>query len=402
MFYNVLVIHDSLETLVRLTDESWYEQEDPAGQPCPLAESGPMIATHEVQNHSPAKVPEIFRAKKSGGGEIRLLKTVLSTACERNCNYCAFRAGRDFRRETLKPGELARLFDQMNRGGIAEGLFLSSGLIGGGVRTQDKILDTAEILRLKLGYMGYLHLKLMPGAEKDQVLRAMQLANRVSLNLEAPNAERLEKLAPLKSFQQELLQPLRWAYEIRRTTNPLSAFNLKWPSLATQFVVGSVGESDKELLQISQYLHNKLSLARVYYSRFEPVRDTPFENQPAENPVRQLRLYQAGFLLRDYGFSLEDFTYNPNGQLPLDTDPKLAWAQAYLAEQPIEINTADRIHLLRVPGIGPLSAKRILKSRYRHLIKEVGELHSLGIQVDRALPFILINGKRQDRQLRLW
>lgn len=333
---------------------------------------------------------------------MRLLKTVLTTACERNCNYCAFRAGRDFRREKLIPDEMAELFNRMFEGGIAEGLFLSSGVVGGGMRTQDKILDTAEILRLKLGYKGYLHLKIMPGAEKDQVLRAMQLANRVSINLEAPNPARLVGLAPLKTFHAELLQRLRWADEIRHTMNPISAFNLRWPSLATQFVVGSVGETDLELLETSQYLHNKLSLARVYYSRFEPVRDTPFENLPPENPRRQLRLYQAGFLLRDYGFSITDFDCTPKGHLPLEMDPKLAWAQTHLQEQPLEINTADRIHLLRIPGIGPLSAKRIMKARSRRLIKEQGELRSLGVHVDRALPFILINGHKPDRQLRLW
>jgi predicted DNA-binding helix-hairpin-helix protein len=241
----------------------------------------------------------------------------------------------------------------------------------------------------------------MPGAERDQVLRTMQLANRVSINLEAPNSDRLRKLAPLKSFTDELLQPLRWADEIRRTLSPLSAVNLKWPSLATQFVVGSVGESDRELLNISQYLLGKLSLSRIYYSRFEPVRNTPFENLPAEDPLRQVRLYQAGFLLRDYGFNIEDFQYTQNGCLPLETDPKLAWARAHLTQQPLEINTADRLQLLRIPGIGPLGAKRIMKSRYRYQIKEPGELRALGIHVERALPFILINGKRPDLQLRL-
>ena len=330
-----------------------------------------------------------------------LLKTVLTTACERNCNYCCFRAGRDTRRETLKPDTMADLFTRLHQGGIAEGLFLSSGMVGGGLRTQDKILDTAEILRTKLGFKGYLHLKIMPGAEKDQVLRTMQLANRVSINLEAPNPTRLRSLAPLKSFTDELLQPLRWADEIRRTMNPLSAVNLKWPSLATQFVVGSVGETDLELLNISQYLLGKLSLARIYYSRFEPVRNTPFENLPAENPLRELRLYQAGFLLRDYGFTIEDFQYSANGRLPLDADPKLAWAREHLVQQPLEINTADRLQLLRIPGIGPLGAKRIMKSRYRCQIKEPGALRALGIQVERALPFILINGRRPDIQPRL-
>lgn len=393
---------DSLSLLAQLTADSGYELEDApiqtypaAAPPSPAAQSCPRLDANTA-------IPEIFRAKKSGGGEMRLLKTVLTSACERNCNYCAFRAGRDVRRGTLKPDDMAKVFTGLYAGGIAEGMFLSSGMIGGGVRTQDKIIDTAEILRLKLGYKGYLHLKIMPGAEKDQVLRLMQLADRVSVNLEAPNVSRLQKLAPSKVFSDELLQPLRWAEEIRKSINPLSAHRLRWPSLATQFVVGSVGESDLELLQTTQYLHNKLNLSRVYFSIFKPVINTPFENLPPENPQRQVRLYQAAFLLRDYGFGMEDLHYSPNGFLPLDVDPKLAWARAHLTHQPVEINQADRIELLRIPGIGPLGVKRILHARRRGPIREAGALRNLGIQVERALPFILIDGRRPDLQPRLF
>ena len=391
----------SLSVLKNLTDLSRFEQEDPVAPGCPLPEGGAMTAGTSPSRSSTGSIPEIFRAKKSSGGEIRLLKTVLSSACERNCNYCAFRAGRDFHRETLKPDGMAKLFSQLNQAGIAEGLFLSSGVVGGGIRTQDKILDTAEILRFKQGYKGYLHLKLMPGAEKDQVLRAMQLANRVSINLEAPNPAQLQKLAPLKTFTEELLRPLQWADEIRRTFDSRLALNLRWPSLATQFVVGGVDETDLELLQLTQYLHGQLSLSRVYFSRFQPVLDTPFENLPPENPLRQMRLYQAAFLLRDYGYSLEDFQHSSSGLLPLDVDPKLAWAREHLTENPLEINTADRIQLLRIPGIGPISAKRILQSRRHNPIKEPGALRAFGIPLERTLPFILIDGKRPDRQPQL-
>lgn len=402
MFYNNDMANEPLSALKNLTDLSQFEQEEPVAPGCPLPVGNSKTTDTPPGRFSTGSIPEIFHAKKSGGGEIRLLKTVLSSACERNCNYCAFRAGRDFHRETLKPDSMAKLFSQLNQSGIAEGLFLSSGIVGGGIRTQDKILDTAEILRFKQGYKGYLHLKLMPGAEKDQVLRAMQLANRVSINLEAPNPGRLEKLAPLKIFTNELLQPLQWADEIRRTFDPRLALNLRWPSLATQFVVGGVGETDLELLHLTQYLHGKLALSRVYFSPFKPVRDTPFENLPPENLLRQVRLYQAAFLLRDYGYSMEDFHYSSSGLLPLDADPKLAWAREHLTENPLDINTADRIQLLRIPGIGPVSAKRILQSRRQHPIKELGALRALGIHLERTLPFILIDGKRPDRQPQLW
>jgi predicted DNA-binding helix-hairpin-helix protein len=241
----------------------------------------------------------------------------------------------------------------------------------------------------------------MPGAEKDQILRAMQLADRISINLEAPNPHRLEALAPRKTFLEELLQPLRWAAEIRLSLPSNLGFNRRWPSLATQFVVGSVGETDLELLQISEYLFQKLNLARVYYSHFTPVADTPFENLPPENPLRSLRLYQAGFLLRDYGYSMEEMDFTAGGNLLLNIDPKLAWARKHLLTAPLEVNTADRFQLLRVPGFGPKGVAAILKTRRQNPIKELGDLRRLGIKPDRALDFILLNGKHPVQQLRL-
>jgi predicted DNA-binding helix-hairpin-helix protein len=159
----------------------------------------------------------ISDAALPNGKRITMLKTLLTSVCERNCFYCPFRAGRDFRRATFQPDEFANTFMALHRAGAAEGVFLSSGVINGGLQTQDKLLDTAEILRRRLQYRGYLHLKIMPGAERAQVERAMQLADRVSINLEAPNTEKLSRLAPRKQFLEELLQPLRWVEEIRRT-----------------------------------------------------------------------------------------------------------------------------------------------------------------------------------------
>ena len=185
-----------------------------------------------------------------------------------------------------------------------QGVFLSSGVAGGGVRTQDKLLDTADILRKKYHFKGYLHLKMMPGSERNQVFRAMQLADRVSVNLEAPNTERLAKLAPHKIFLEELLRPLRWVEEIRRAEPAYKFWNGKYPSTVTQFVAGGSDESDLELLTTTDWLMKNIRLKRAYFSAFHPVRDTPLENKPAVNLLREHRLYQASFLLRDYGFDL--------------------------------------------------------------------------------------------------
>lgn len=389
---------DQNEILGLLSQYNALEEDQPGQTGCVFSQDEHPI---ESSTKKEIAIPKVTKAK-SASGDVTLLKTVLTSACERNCNYCAFRAGRDFRRATLSPDDMSRIFYQMHISGIVKGLFLSSGVAGGGVRTQDRLIDTADILRKKYDYRGYLHLKIMPGAEKDQVLRAMQLATRVSVNLEAPNPLRLKSLAPLKNFLNELMRPLRWVEEIRSTLVNSNRFDRRWPSLATQFVVGSVGESDLELLQTSEHLFKNIGLSRIYYSKFTPIRDTPFENYPAENLMRQNRLYQASFLLKSYGYTYEEFDFLQNGNLPLEIDPKLAWAQTNLRSTPVEINTAERSQLLRIPGFGPKGVKSILETRSKHPIKEPGDLKRLGINPARALDYVLLNGKRPNKQFSLW
>jgi len=344
----------------------------------------------------------IHPAVLPNGKRIKLLKTLLSSACERDCYYCPFRAGRDTRRSTFQPEEFARLFMTLAQKGTAEGVFLSSGMIGGGVRTQDKLLDTADILRHKLGFRGYLHLKIMPGAELAQVERAMQMADRVSINLEAPNSQRLSQLAPRKKFIEELLQPLKWVDEIRRTQPRYKGWNGHWPSSVTQFVAGGAGESDLELLTTTQYLYRRLGMRRTYFSRFNPIPNTPLENRPPTPPIREHRLYQASFLLRDYGFDLEELPFETDGQLPVQDDPKQAWAQRNLSERPVEVNRADRHELLRIPGIGPKGAEAILRARRQTKLHDLRDLRALGVLVARVAPFLLLDGKRAPYQLALF
>ncbi len=382
---------DAIERLKLLSAQMHLEPAEDAG--CPQLSARKKDALH------------ISNAVMPNGRTIALLKTLLTSACERNCYYCPFRAGRDFRRATFKPEEMARTFMALHQAGIAEGIFLSSGVVEGGVRTQDQLIATAEILRHKLGYKGYLHLKIMPGAQREQVEQSMRLADRVSVNLEGPNTQRLAMLAPRKAFLEELLQPLRWVEEIRRTRPAYLGWNGRWPSTTTQFVVGAVGESDLELLSTTEYLYRQARLKRAYFSAFSPIHDTPMENLPAENPLREHRLYQSSFLLRDYGFTLEEMPFDPNGNLPLEKDPKLAWAQAHLAERPVEINTATREELLRVPGFGPKSTNAILSARsqgQRPRLHDLADLRKIGVNPRRAAPYILIDGKRPDYQPSLW
>ncbi len=371
---------DTLDRLKLLSSQMDLEPGEDTG--CPKLAEGP------------SKDLRLSNAVLPGGKRIVLLKTLLTSACERNCFYCPFRAGRDFHRETFKADELAQAFMRLHHAGVAQGIFISSGIVVKGVRTQDRLIDTAEILRYKLEYRGYLHLKIMPGSERDQVERSMQLADRVSINLEAPNQERLDRLAPRKQFSDELIQPLRWIDEIRRSMPANQGWNGRWPSSVTQFVVGGAGESDLELLSTTEHLYRQLHLRRTYFMAFHPVQDTPLENHPAESPIREQRLYQASFLLRDYGFDMED--------LPLHTDPKTAWAQRFLAEQPLEINRASRQELLRIPGIGPKSALAILESRREGRVRSLGALGKMGLDTTRIAPFVLIDGRRPAQQRTFW
>lgn len=341
----------------------------------------------------------VHQAAMPNGKPFTLLKTLLTSACERNCNYCPFRAGRNYKRVTMKPEEMARSFMRLHKKGAVEGLFLSSGVTNGGIYTQDLLIDTAEILRNKLEFRGYLHLKIMPGAEREQVIRSMELADRVSTNLEAPNDQRLANLAPNKEFLSELLQPLKWVDEIRRNSPPLRNPKSRWPSSVTQFVVGPAGETDLELLSTTDYLYQKIGLRRTYFSAFSPVENTPFENTPAADPKREHHLYQASFLIRDYGFLVEDLPFESTGNLSLDIDPKLAWAIINLQDSPIELTKASRRELLKIPGIGPKRASKILEYRRKGCLCAVKHLQQIDLNPNRSAPFVLINGKKLPHQL---
>jgi predicted DNA-binding helix-hairpin-helix protein len=393
-----------MERLKKLKEISSFMHLEPAEEVTArrkdIAPCGQVVASKETAVQQGAGL--VHHAVMPGGKTIPLLKTLLTSACERNCFYCPFRAGRNYRRFTFKPEEMAQTYMDLYRAGVVEGLFLSSGIIGGGAKTQDKLIETADILRHKHQFRGYLHLKIMPGAEKAQIERSMQLASRLSVNLEAPNDRRLAALAPKKQFIDELVRPLQWVEEIRQTQPQHLGWNGRWPSTTTQFVVGAVGESDLEILNTAEYLYKHLHLARTYFMAFNPVLDTPFESLPAEDPLREHRLYQASFLFRDYGFDLEEMPFTHDGFLPLDTDPKMVWAQVTLREAPVEVNRAEREELLRVPGIGPKGVSAILSARRRSKLRDVSDLQAIGVQTKRLKPFVLLDGKRPTFQLPLF
>jgi len=384
------VAPDAIQKLLILDDAARFE---PAGAD-PLSEA--PGAGEPSGSRRPKPLPCISEVTTPYGKK-PVLKSMMTTACEKNCYYCPFRAGRNQTpRITFAPDEMARTFDTLQRAGLVDGMFLSSGIIKGGVTAQDKIIDTAEIVRKQYSYRGYIHLKVMPGAEYDQIRRAMQLADRVSINLEGPTPQRLAALAPKKEYWDEIFTRVQWISRLRQEER-LRA------SVVTQFVVGAVGDTDLELLQVSETLYNQYGLRRAYYSAFHPVTQTPFEHLAPVSAQRELRLYQASFLLRDYGWGVEELPFTADTNLPLDIDPKLAWATKNLSQAPVEVNQAPRGELLRVPGVGPKTADAIVRERSFRRIRELSHLTALGLRdMRRALPYILLDGRAPARQMALF
>ncbi|MGD8626724.1 MAG: radical SAM protein [Anaerolineae bacterium] len=340
----------------------------------------------------------IYPAALPDGQQVRVLKVLMTNVCEKNCYYCAVRASRDVPRTSFTPEELASAFDRLCRADLVDGLFLSSGVCAGPGQTMDRMIDCVELVRGRYQFRGYVHLKLLPGASEAHVERAVQLAQRVSVNLEAPSAERLAAIAPRKNFFQELTEPMRLAKRLIDA----SGGRLAPAGQTTQFVVGAAGEADREILDTTARLYRDLDLRRAYFSAFQPVRGTPLDGQEPTPAWREHRLYQADWLLRFYGFGFEDLVFDGQGNLPRRADPKLTYAQAHPELFPVEVNRAPREALLRVPGIGPRSAGRIVRWRRQGCLRELGDLKKAGAVAERAAPFLLLDGRRPPHQLPLW
>jgi len=319
-------------------------------------------------------------------GKVPILKVMQTTMCDKNCLYCAFRRDRDETpRLYIPPDQLARSFMELYRRGRVKGLFLSSGIFGHPEFIMEKMIDTVKIMREKYHFNGYVHLKIMPGVSLQTMEEAVKVADRVSINIETSKEERLKRIAKGKSILQDILPKIEAVDKLIR--------EYEGKSQITQMMVGVDGEKDEEILRVVNFLHKRYRLSRTYFSAFFPIKGTPFENKQAENPLREYRLYQAEFLIRDYGLSLEDFSkVFVDGSLPLNMDPKEAWALANRELFPVEINKADYHLLLRVPGIGKRSAEEIIS---RRKVKRLSSLEDLkGIRnLKKILKYITIDGR---------
>lgn len=316
---------------------------------------------------------------------ISLLKVLLTNECQKDCIYCQNRCQRDIQRTHFTPDELVTLFMQFYTRNYVEGLFLSSGVRVSSNQTMQEMIKVAEILRVSYQFKGYIHLKILPGAEESLIQRAVELSNRVSVNLEVPNQKAMEKISQGKNFGSHIL----------KTVEDISNKIKYRPrvSQTTQFIIGAAQETDEEIITSVFKLYDTYKLTRAYFSAFQPVQDTPLENTPPTPLIREHRLYQTDFLIRQYGFSKEEIFYGGNGFLDMQVDPKLAFAVKNRHLFPIEVNRASLSTLLKIPGIGPTSAKRIIQIRRTAPITMIHTLKMLGVVVKRAAPFILLNGK---------
>ncbi len=317
---------------------------------------------------------------------ISLFKVLYSNACSFDCKYCtnASNCKDPAKKAAFHPEELAKTFMQLYIRNYVEGIFLSSAILSDPDNTTEKMIQTIRLIRKKHNFQGYIHFKILPGTNIHLIKEASDYADRLSINLEAPNQSRLSEISSVKNMKNDIIRRQLW---MKR---------MKIPSgQTTQLVVGSSDETDLEILKTINWEYENINLKRAYYSAFIPVPKTPLEKKDRTPLHREHRLYNVDFLMRKYNLPLKDFKQiMDDGMLP-KKDPKLALAQATF-DGHLDINEASYDDLLRVPGIGPFSAQRIMQFRKKGgKIKKARELHNIGVVMKRALPFIKFNGTYQ-------
>ena len=350
---------------------------------------------------APAKrpVPGVYRAAMPNGKFINLMRVMFTDFCMLDCAYCPNSIYVPRKRYAFKVDELANAFMEMHQRHTVAGLFLSSGIAGSGSKTSERMIKVIEAIRRKHGFKGYVHLKVMPGTEYQYVEAAHRLGTRLSVNIETPTAEMMQRISPHKDFQGGILDPMSWIHQLTQASSGGAV------GQATQMVVGAADESDADIFGRVDQLYGDWNLKRVYYSAFRPAAHTPMEEHPAVPPLREHRLYQMDWLKRIYRYSNDelDLAFDKDGFLPLEQDPKTAIALENLGAFPVDLNTAGQEQLLRVPGLGPTSAQRIIENRRAHSIDNWRDLQAMGVVRKRAWPFVVFPGQRPPpgKQLKL-
>ncbi|MBC7248371.1 MAG: putative DNA modification/repair radical SAM protein [Actinobacteria bacterium] len=344
-----------------------------------------------------ASLPGIYYSRSDDGRCVPLLKVLFSNRCVYDCAYCVNRASARRRRASFTPREVAALAMHYYRRRLVRGLFLSSGVWVSPDHTMERLVLTAKILRWEEGFRGYIHLKVIPGSSPELIREAGLLADRLSVNIELPSEGSLRFLAPDKK-REDILRPMGEVSRLveadreERRASPRAA-PLVRAGQTTQLIVGATPESDLEIITLAEGLYREYGLRRIYYSAFVPVSEDPRLPPLLEPPLlREHRLYQADWLLRRYGFTARELVDEEHPDLDGDLDPKSAWALRNLHYFPVEVNRASYEELLRVPGIGTKSARRIVAARRVHSL-DLAALSKLGVACRRARYFVTCNGR---------
>lgn len=329
---------------------------------------------------------------------VTLLKVLLSNDCSYDCKYCVNRRTNDVRRASFDPRELAELTIGFYRRNYIEGLFLSSAVLGSPDRTTELMIHALSILRNEYRFNGYIHAKAIPGASPELVTRLGLLADRLSVNIELPSEESLRSLAPNKT-KRAILAPMgqirdQWAESKAELVKYRDAPRFAPAGQSTQLIVGATGESDRHILNLTESLYGRYRLKRVFYSAYVPVAESTLLPSLDTKPplLREHRLYQADWLLRFYGFRAGELLSEDEPDFDPRLDPKCCWALRHPERFPVEVNRADYETLLRVPGVGVVSARRILVARRVGPLR-ADDLRKLGVVMKRAQYFLTCGGR---------
>jgi len=324
---------------------------------------------------------------------ISLLKVLFTNECIFDCAYCINRRSNDIKRATFTPQEIAELTINFYKRNYIEGLFLSSAIKNSPDWTMEMLFRTVWLLRYKYQFNGYIHVKAIPYASLDLIRKTGFLADRMSVNIELPSEKSLRLLCPNKT-KESILKPMEFITKVAEEEK-----NFVSAGQSTQMIIGATDDSDYKIINLSQHLYKKFKLKRVYYSAYTPVNHDPRILKVESPPLlREHRLYQADWLIRVYNFSADELFKTKDENLDLEVDPKVMWALRNLDRFPVEVNRASYEELIRVPGIGIKSARRIIKNRVFHSL-DFEDLKKMGVVLKRAKYFITCNGKTFERFL---
>ena len=395
MFYfEEETIMDVMEKLTILTDAAKYDAA------CTSSGASRGSRAGYIGNTS-SSVAGCCHTFSADGRCVTLLKVLMTNCCVYDCKYCVNRCSNDTRRAAFTPEELADLTIQFYRRNYIEGLFLSSGVMVSPDYTTERMIRCLELLRHHYRFNGYIHAKTIPGTDPELVQRLGLLADRLSVNIELPSEKGLQTLAPNKT-RKAIFRPMGLITSTLRENKEELVKYRHTPRFApagqsTQMIIGATPDSDRHILSLTQALYDKYRLKRVFYSAYVPVvENTLLPSLDTKPPLlREHRLYQADWLLRFYGFRAEELLDEDDPNFNPLVDPKCSWALKHPAFFPVEINTASREELLRVPGIGTVSTRRILYARRARKL-EHEDLRKLGVVMKRAQYFTTCKGRILD------